>query len=560
MHSATSTGAALVRTCIGLLLAAASIATLPTASAQTMYEWEQYEKRVDSARSVVALGTDLFGDSVGLQNGNLSFSVTDVDVPGNNALPVRFTRTYAVENTFAEQNIDMLADWDADVPRLSGVFATEWLAGTSTNRCSSQVPPTVSAEIAHLFPLSSFWQGVNISIPGVVSGEMLVTESATQRPTDGNTWRWTTTDGTVHLYCLSTIKNGSGQGFVAVTADGTRYHFDWMAQRAKPTLRQPTKDTAGAGLLYTLPLRENTLYATLVVDRFGNSVTYTYANASNQPGKLTRIASSDGRILDISYGTNGMVSHVTNGTSADGIRTWTYGYGTDNAGRLSLRSVTLPDASAWTINFAALSQTPIDNITTEPDRSCMTPQTPQNITYQPEGVITHPSGAVGKFKVALIEHGRSNVTLSCQNVTTTPAGATPGNNNDPADDTNLFVISYYDWSLVRKEISGPGISPYVWTYSYSHDIWAHLYAGTTMAYPVCTVGATCYQPACTSDSCAGKSRTTVTDPEGNFERYVFGNSWQYNEGKLLNIVRGRGTTTLETLTNGYDLSRAAGWR
>jgi hypothetical protein len=67
--------------------------------------------------------------------------VTDVDLPGNNALPVRFTRSYEVvkrRDTVADR---MVGDWEIETPRLSGRFATEWLAGASTNRCSSTAPP-----------------------------------------------------------------------------------------------------------------------------------------------------------------------------------------------------------------------------------------------------------------------------------------------------------------------------------------------------------------------------------------------------------------------------------
>ena len=41
------------------------------------HPWEDYDKRLDASRSPAALGSDLFGDSVNLQDGALSFSVAD---------------------------------------------------------------------------------------------------------------------------------------------------------------------------------------------------------------------------------------------------------------------------------------------------------------------------------------------------------------------------------------------------------------------------------------------------------------------------------------------------
>jgi RHS repeat-associated protein len=518
--------------------------------AQGLYQWESYEKRVDSARTIEALGSELFGDRVNLQNGGLSFTVTEVDVPGNNSLPVRFTRSYRVANTQLTGASAMLADWEVDVPRISGRFATEWRMGGSLNRCSTTTPPTVPSQFSGIFDTSSFWQGIRLEIPDRASSEVLVAEPGITRPTDGASYIWTT-DGKVHLSCLSTIKNGTGQGFVARLPDGTRYYFDWMAQKPAPAVLERIVDAGGANGTYSMPVMDNTLYATKVEDRFGNTVTYTYANAANQPGRLTRIASSDGRALDIAYGSNDRITTLKHGS-----RTWTFTYGVDNSpnGRTTLSGVRLPDGRQWQIQFAALSHTPIDNSATELDRSCFHPQTPQNIAYQPTGILVHPSGARGTFTVGLELHGRSNVTLSCNNVTTTPAGAPPGNNNDPTNDNNLFVSSYYDWSLLIKEITGPGLSPLVWTYTYDSDISFKLYPGTTTDFPVC-MGAQCYQASCTTDTCAGSSRTLVNGPDGSWERYVFGNSWQYNEGKLLRIERGRGAETTEVTWHAYDLSK-----
>lgn len=62
------------------------------------YPWQEFDKHITTASEVQSLGTDLFGDEVKLQDGALSFRATDVDLPGNNALPVHYSRSFSVSN------------------------------------------------------------------------------------------------------------------------------------------------------------------------------------------------------------------------------------------------------------------------------------------------------------------------------------------------------------------------------------------------------------------------------------------------------------------------------
>ncbi|MFY1080042.1 hypothetical protein, partial [Escherichia coli] len=67
-----------------------------TAMAQSTsgnFVWEEFPDRIAKAEKVSALGPDLFGDKVRLANGELGFEITDIDLPGNNALEVKLTRT-----------------------------------------------------------------------------------------------------------------------------------------------------------------------------------------------------------------------------------------------------------------------------------------------------------------------------------------------------------------------------------------------------------------------------------------------------------------------------------
>ncbi|MDP3294523.1 MAG: hypothetical protein Q8M37_07265 [Nevskia sp.] len=307
-------GVALVSLASGLFCAA---------QAQTAKEpWEELDKRVNASENIAPLGNDLFGDRVGLERGDLSFSNTDLSLPGNNALPVAITRTLTVNVRRGYRNDSMAADWDIDLPSISGVFAPDWVTNSgSTNRCAitsytTASPPTVTSGV--VFQPYDYWQGLTLNIPGSGGGELLLMDSTTSRPTTGGPYYWVT-NGLTAVSCLATIGNGSGQGFLAITTDGTKYWFNWMAQYYEPVLQKTPEGTTTTGMLNR---RRNVLYATRVEDRFGNSVTYTYTNTATQPAKLTRIQASDGRQINITYNTSGQIA-----TLSDGTRSWTYQYG-----------------------------------------------------------------------------------------------------------------------------------------------------------------------------------------------------------------------------------------
>ncbi|MCI1729158.1 MAG: hypothetical protein LKM32_07185 [Chiayiivirga sp.] len=544
--------------------------------AQQGYKWESFEDRVDAARKITAIDDTAFGENIGLQTGRLGFTVTDVDLSGNNALPVRFTRSYEVvkrRDTVADR---MVGDWEIETPRLSGRFATEWLAGASTNRCSSTAPPNVPADKAHLFNYGDFWQGVRLDIPGITSGELLSSQAGITKPSDGNTYLWTVTDGQTHLSCLSSLANGTGQGFLALTPDGTKYTFNWMAQRPVRGVTERIYDSAGApSAPVTLDVKENTLYATRVEDRFGNYVDYTYTNAATQPGKLARIESSDGRRIDLEYNAAGDVWKVKAGsTISPAQRTWIYTYGVDASPtqRPTLNSVALPDGSAWTIQFAQLGYSAIfygaaSTVPTETSRTCtalpewrngtLPAGNPAPVTLV--GSITHPAGATATYTLDIREFSRSEVAVVCNNF-----NLIGGAIASQEDDTPLYPINWHEWSLTSKVLQGPGLSPQTWTYSYDSDLPTWWFLGPSHPsygnLPTCPVGTDCSVPRCASASCADRSYTTVQAPDLTKERYSFGNTWQYDEGKLLKVQRGYNPATgaaLETVDYTHDLSHGA---
>nr|WP_249263226.1 hypothetical protein [Xanthomonas axonopodis] len=475
--------------------------------------WEEYDKLIGKRSTIAALGPTLLGDQVDLVSGALSFRHADVELPGNDALPVAVARTFQVDVRTDVPYHDLpFADWDLDVPRLSGSFASDWPdARCAVPSVEAAAPPTVQVGDKYFYA-PYYWHGLRADMPG--GGEMLVLGQDGARPASGGPYYWTTAGRTVFA-CLGALKNGSGQGFLATTADGTRYWFDWMAQYHEPSL----KGTVKSGATHYLARRTNVLYATRIEDRHGNWVTYDYANAWNAPARLTAIASGDGRRMTLAYNGSGQIQSVSVGT-----RTWSYAYSGSGVDK-HLSSVTLPDGSQWRFDLAALSNALIryeKGQAGDPVRACGDPG--GVISGGFSGSVTHPSGAVGTFAVQPWRHGRSNVPRVC-NEYTTPS-------NDPNDDVAVYPWAYDAFSLVNKTLSGPGVAPLQWQYDYTAQI--SFAPGTG---PVCTSG-NCAAPTCLSDDCAGTAVTTVTAPSGEWTRYTHGNSYRYNEGKLLKVERG----------------------
>jgi YD repeat-containing protein len=372
---------------------------------------QEYGKTIKTAEVVGTLGNDLFGDQVNLYTGSTSFSVTDVSLAGNDGLPVRVGRRYVVEDRGDDKQPGLFADWELDIPSLSGTFARNkgWqtIDGARPNaRCSVgglhlAVPPDASGNQGGLFAAEEYWNGHTLHVPGQGDMEMLVDIAGNpDRPTDGATYYWTTSERWF-FSCLPTIHNGSGEGFLARAPDGTRYWFDWMVKRTAKTLKKegegPVGFAVGSGSAL-LSREEIRLLPTKMQDRFGNTVTYAY-NATN-PWRLERIASPDGRTLTLTYNTAGRIASVS-----DGTRTWTYTYDADGL----LSEVRLPDASKWTYDLKAVGDAIV--AARVPATCDWAPSADAQSTYT--GSITHPSGAVGTFVFRPTLQGRSYVTRNC---------------------------------------------------------------------------------------------------------------------------------------------------
>lgn len=446
---------------------------------QVSYQ-EEYAKLIEAAQTMSPLKSDLFGDKTSLYNGSTEFIQTDVSLPGNNALPVSFGRRFAVENRGASgltANRYALGDWDMEVPYLSGVYVQGqgWTVrvGDGLARCSApanadQAQPPDAPTSSDPVLASQFWQAPSLYIPGVGKQSLLfLSNQNIPKPTDGATYRWVTKDNWF-LSCISSVNNGTGEGFIARSPNGVTYRFDHMVKLTYPPVKRERKDSAGVDRSTVVNREEVRLYATLIQDRFDNEAgptvkfPHNYVKYTWQGNQLQSIASNDGRTLTIGH-TGDRITSVF-----DGTRTWGYGYA--NPTYRALTSVTLPDNSSWTFDLGDLndgrtrypSDGPVNFVGPQCNKQRELP--PQgNLNYH-FGTITHPSGAIGKFEFEILRHGRYNVDLLCDEGQAGPLGQPI----QAVYHAGMYPVQFEINSLTRKTITGAGLptAGYVWRYDY----------------------------------------------------------------------------------------------
>jgi YD repeat-containing protein len=488
------------------------------APAQSIYV--EQGKLIRAPQAVGALGTDLFGDSVNYYSGSLEFIQNDINLPGNNALPVSIGRHLST-GSFSMGG-GLFGKWDLEIPHLHGIFPAQlgWITGSAIGpgsaRCSQfGPPPMVSSSYggSGLWSGVEYWHGSFLYVPGAGDQEILRRTAANPHvPLDGaaESFPYTTyplvTRNLWAIKCVPSLaQGGQGEGFLAIAPDGTQYQFDWMVSRAATNLEKGTTapeyamraaatSQTAAGLPIPTPdavdgeviaRKEVWILPSKVTDRFGNTVSYTYSLTN--PWQLQTIIASDDRKISLSYipSTN-LVSSIS-----DGTRTWTYSY--NAAGALStLDTVTLPDASKWQLLGAdALMEDLMYDASPRCNYAGLLSAAIRN------GRLVHPSGAIGDFTLTTTAHGRSNVPLSCRNAGT--SGEYPYHPRDFA--TN---------ALTKKTISGPGLATLQWSAAYppAESSWAPC------------VG------------CAASKVVEVTNPGGDKIRYTFGTSFRTTEGQL----------------------------
>ncbi|HBM66147.1 MAG TPA: hypothetical protein DD418_22120 [Pseudomonas sp.] len=495
--------------------------------------YEEYEKSVQRRSTVSGLGGDMFGDRVDLYSGRLEFAQVDADVPGSNGLQIMVGRRFAVQQSVADLGGNF-ADWDLDIPHLHGVFANtrRWATTgsgfTTYKRCSEfGAPPVELAQQSGTggsFNPGEYWHGNFLYIPGVGDEEVLLRDAAVPVPGTGHAYPLVTQSGAA-IRCIPRLMGDvvdGNEGFEVMMPDGTTYRFDRLVSRTTaevvkstpaPEFRQASEAEAEAQPMafdgYLLRRSEVWLLPTLVTDRFGNTVTYNWS--SGDAWVLNSIVASDGRSLTFTYVGGNYPNRIA--TVSSGGRTWSYSY---TGNRLS--QVTQPDGSTWSFNLEQIRFMP----NYVEGGGCGGGGSPMYAGRT--GTLTHPSGAIGSFTVVPVVQGRSWVPEDCVNFNY-PAG-NPGYDRYP--------IQYVQAAISVRKLSGPGLpaAGLQWTYGYGPPN-------------------SCYSSQCTSASPTIRT-VSVTDPEGRATRYMFGNRFQVNEGKLLQVDEGwNGSTAMRTVARTY---------
>jgi hypothetical protein len=104
-----------------LLAATACLVTFSTSTLAQNSLYQEQGQLIRAPRALGVLGENLFGDSVNYYNGALSFSQTDVSLPGNNALSMAVTRTFNTGSAITTKGL--FGHWELDIPHLSGTFS-----------------------------------------------------------------------------------------------------------------------------------------------------------------------------------------------------------------------------------------------------------------------------------------------------------------------------------------------------------------------------------------------------------------------------------------------------
>lgn len=536
-----------------------------SASAQTIPA--EYDQLIKNRTGVTVFGNDGFGDRIDVASGGLEIIQTDVDIPGNNALPVRIARRFTPGNKYAGGHFGV---WTLDIPYAHGTFSDfgenesinpkGWTVdGTGANvykRCSGFSAPRTILFQSSEFQADEYWHGNFFHLPG--SGDEEMVHPGSPYPTDGNTYYAKTKGGAVaRCVSLAATSTGQGEGFEVVTPDGTIYTLNHMVSRTEKTISKPAGTTpslvggnAASGNNgngngnggnngnggsngngnggepdptiannFTLTRVEVYLYPTKVTDRFGNTVTYTWS--SNNPWQLLSISSNDQRTITLTYpdSTSNQVSSVS-----DGTHTWTY------SGTSSAYTITRPDGSTWVSNLTDLFDYQLSPLAT--GNGCYG-GAPTYTGTPVTGSITSPSGATVVYTMNAALMGRSWVPHQCV-----------------VDDngSNLYAVEpryYYNFAITSKKITGPGLPTAGLTWSYAY--------GPPNG---------CWSSGDPSYDCTGSSPTTrtvtVTNPEGEVTRHSINNKYGKEEGLEVKAEYGwNGTTALRTVDTTYADADAA---
>jgi RHS repeat-associated protein len=476
---------------------------------------QEYSSLIRAQGAVMPVGEGEFGDKLNHYTGQLEFVQTDLSIPGIGELPMAITRRF-VPNSQQPDTERTLAfgDWELELPRIEATLATAtgWTVqgAQPNNRCSSFGPPpdlnitvgTPPNQVQSIVSSDEYSSGARLLLAGQAVELLKRPAAITVKPQDSFAYPVISKDWWM-LRCIELDPGvGSGEGFVAVAPNGTRYTFSRLVTRPKAGVTRP----AGIGTLgpdtgrranplvdpppISIPRFEGRLQITRMQDRFGNSVDFSYQGTSGDAAwRLNTISASDGRSISFDYCNS--ARRICRVISDAG--TWQYGYASNG----SLSTVTRPDGTQWLLNLDPLYSTTVSYPATAGCSNLPAPDNAADLT----GTIRSPTGGLASYTMGIQRHGRSNAPNTCFN--TGPNGI------------SYAAVQPKEWdsfSLKQRSVSGPRLPSSV-THSFT--------------YGGCAVGS----------GCSTTRTTNVTGPRGFVDSYVFGTRYGDDEGLLLSVNR-----------------------
>lgn len=437
------------------------------------------------------------GDDYDPVTGAVTFTTTDISIPGNFPIPVELRRWVPRDDydtggpTGWAWNIPFIKGNLLDVKDGHGDAGWDWgyHSWHQGENCSGGADSVIDNH-GELIAPNAYWSGKLLHIPGATS-ETFLTKSDGSQVTKSN------------FRITGCINNPDGQqGIVVAGPDGLTYTFNQI------------KTYYNGKLAYKDPIvRTRLLMVTKVEDRFGNHVDYSYTN-----GELTGISASDGRNIVIDYVLVGNKRRPTTATAHGS--TWTYGYA-GSAFNDKLTAVTLPDGvSKWTYNNVHVT------------------------AFQPNGIGNYSQQfRIGGGQATLIPGCSTSGTESVATVTT-PYGLTSTytfkdlvlyrsdvepdfyqDKYNPDYTISRAVHCTTSRALIAKSIAGPGIATANWTYAYSTNTGTYTAASGLNGFltgpftlPVPAVGG--YPEPINSGNAVDYRATTVTGPERKSVFYI----------------------------------------
>ena len=102
----------------------------------------ELEKRQGAEHRLEAFGTDLLGDGIDPHTGSISFTTTDVSIPGNFSLPVMIERTRSQGLHYNRTASVEFGDWQLNVPRIHVLTrnTNNWTGNRCTNTTIQSFP------------------------------------------------------------------------------------------------------------------------------------------------------------------------------------------------------------------------------------------------------------------------------------------------------------------------------------------------------------------------------------------------------------------------------------